>query len=134
MGINIIGSGVTSCDKVQGASCYGNGFVEYTLVHSGDVKIRNWRGSTLRASLASGVIEHGKALADESTITNPPSNANLSALGPYMKSDLKGRPIQGNYTLRIWDTPELKWNHVDDIQLVWKYHYWTRGSQSSQGN
>lgn len=43
-----------------------------------------------------------------------------------MKGELKGRPLQGLYSLRIWDDPGLRWEQVDDIQLYWRYHYWTR--------
>ena len=40
-----------------------------------------------------------------------------------------GRPFEGLYTLRIYDSPSLRWNRVRDIQLVAKYHYWTRFSK-----
>ena len=45
---------------------------------------------------------------------------------PYMRGELKGRPMQGLYTLRIWDSPGLRWEQIEDLQLVWRYHYWTR--------
>lgn len=131
-GVNLVGTEVTSCEEVPGASCYGNGFAEYTLAHSGQVKIRNWEGGTLDASMENAYIEHGKALAAERTITNPPTSADMALLDSYMKGELKGRPITGNYVLRIWDTPSLQWDHVEDIQLVWKYHYWTRFEHSTR--
>gem|GEM_PF-5250467 len=126
VGVNVVGTAVTSCDNVQGASCYDNGFVEYTLSHGGDTAIRNWEGGSLPVHMDRGVIEHGKALAAERIMTNPPSSVDTSLMSPYMKNELKGRPIEGQYTLRIWDSPSLQWDHVEDIQLVWKYHYWTR--------
>jgi hypothetical protein len=44
----------------------------------------------------------------------------------YVKDELRGRPLNGNYTLYVWDTPELDWSRVEDIQLVVRYRYWTR--------
>ncbi len=125
-GVNLVGTGITSCDDVSGVSCYGNGFTEYTLTHAGDTQIRNWEGGSLPVKLDQAYIEHGKALANERTITNPPSSADLASLDSYMKGELKGRPIQGSYTIRIWESPTLRWERLQDIQLVWKYHYWTR--------
>ena len=125
-GVNLVGTNVTSCDSVQGASCYGNGFGQYTLIHSGNTQIRNYEGGTLDVHMDPGFIEHGKSLAAERTVTNPPSSADMGALEAYMKDEFKGRPLQGMYTLRIWDTPTLQWHQVEDVQLVWNYHYWTR--------
>ena len=71
-------------------------------------------------------IEHGKALAAEKTLTNPPSGSDTTLMNPYMKGEYEGRPLTGLYTLRIWDRPELRWEQIQDIQLLWKYHYWTR--------
>ena len=37
-----------------------------------------------------------------------------------------GRPLEGNYTLRIYDTEGLDWDKLEDVQLVLNYRYWTR--------
>jgi len=29
-----------------------------------------------------------------------------------------GRPLQGSFELRIYDTPELNWANVEDVQLI----------------
>ncbi len=131
VGINAVGSGLTSCDG-QAASCYYNGFLEYTLFQDGNVPIRNYLGGTLAARMDEGHIEHGKMLAAERVITNPPSSTDLGLMEPYMKHELKGRPMQGLYTLRIWDRPGLRWDHLEDLQLVWRYHYWTRQSKTAK--
>jgi hypothetical protein len=123
--LNAVGSGVTSCEG-KPSSCYYNGFLEYTLFHSGDTAIRNHTGWSLPAHLDRAVIEHGKMLAAERVITNPPSSSDLGLLETYTKREYKGRPMMGSYTLRVWDRPGLRWDQIDDIQLVWKYHYWTR--------
>lgn len=126
LSLNLVGTNVKTCDGVSGSSCFGNGFVEYTLIHSGATKIRNYQGDSLYANMDRAFIEHGKGLATERLITNPPSSADEQQLSNYMKREFKGRPLQGLYTLRIWDRPGLRWENVEDIQLVWKYHYWSR--------
>ena len=80
-------------------------------------------------ALHGAVIEHGKALAGERVITNPPSSSDQGLLDPYMKGELNGRPLEGAYTLRIYESPTLRWERIKDLQLVWKYHYWTRFSR-----
>lgn len=125
-GINLVGTGVTDCSSSSATSCYYNGFAEYSLIHDGSTRIRAHDGSTLAAHMQTAYIEHGKALATERVITNPPSSTDSSLIEPYMKGELKGRPLQGLYSLRIWDDPGLRWEQVDDIQLYWRYHYWTR--------
>ncbi len=129
LGLNVTGTGVTNCDGIPQNSCYDNGFIQYTLVHNGDVLIRNWTGASLPAHMDTAFIEHGKALAAERVITNPPSGSDLGLMSPYMKGEYKGRPLEGLYTLRIYDSPSLRWDRVRDIQLVAKYHYWTRFSK-----
>lgn len=125
-GVNVTGTGVTNCENSPGVSCYANGFLEYTLTHSGTTGVRNWDGATLPVTLDQAVVEHGKALAAEKTVTNPPSSSDVSLIEPYMKGEYEGRPLAGLYTLRIWDRPELQWERIEDIQLIWRYHYWTR--------
>ena len=71
-------------------------------------------------------FEHGKALAAEVFITNPLNSTQNTLIQPYEKQELRGRPLQGQYTLRIWDVPELVWENVEDIQIIWKYRYWTQ--------
>jgi len=124
-GLNAVGTGVTDCDG-QVSSCYYNGFLEYSLIQSGNTVIRSYTGGSMPAKLDRGIIEHGKGLAAERTITNPPSSSDSALMEPYMKHEYKGRPLHGLYTLRIWERPGLRWDHLDDFQLVWKYHYWTR--------
>ncbi len=102
--------------------------MEYSLLHDGEAQIRNWEGGSLEVHMDPAFIEHGKGLAVERVVTNPPTSADMGLLDSYMKSELKGRPMQGMYTLRIWESPSLQWDRIEDVQLVWKYHYWTRFS------
>ena len=37
-----------------------------------------------------------------------------------------GRPLDGTYHLRIWDTPDLNWSALQDIQIILNYEYWSQ--------
>jgi hypothetical protein len=125
--LNFVGTNIKDCTRPDAtSSCYENAFIPYTLIHGGVVSIRNHEFQYEDFSMVTGKIEHGKGLAAEVVITNPLTGSQPSLLDPYMNAELRGRPIQGQYTLRIYDTPELDWERIEDIQLVWDYHYWTK--------
>ena len=94
----------------------------------GDVKIRNHHGeyNVREFKVPTGLVKGAKAWVAEQVIGFPISGAHQSALAQLQKVSLMGRPLQGIFELRIYDTPELEWNNVEDIQLVLGYHYWTR--------
>ncbi|MBI2896566.1 MAG: hypothetical protein HYY06_23610, partial [Deltaproteobacteria bacterium] len=104
-----------------------NAFVPFTLVHEGeDIPIRNHDGDTIDFDFERGFIEHGKALTTEAVLTNPLTSSAETLLAPYYKEELRGRPLAGHYTLRIWEDPALQWENVEDVQIVLRYRYWTR--------
>jgi hypothetical protein len=43
-----------------------------------------------------------------------------------MRGELRGRPLDGNYILKVWEEPGVDLGGIDDIQVVLKYRYWTR--------
>ncbi|MBI2893819.1 MAG: hypothetical protein HYY06_09725 [Deltaproteobacteria bacterium] len=126
--VNLVGTNVRDCSESdEPATCYSNAFVPVTLIHEGeDIPIRNHDGDTVPFDFERAFIEHGKALASEVVLTNPLSSSMETLLGPYYKQELRGRPLMGHYTLRIWDDPALNWENVEDVQLVFRYRYWTR--------
>ncbi|MBI2895321.1 MAG: hypothetical protein HYY06_17330 [Deltaproteobacteria bacterium] len=128
VGVNLVGTNVRDCaESEEPATCYSNAFVPFTLIHEGDdIPIRNHDGDTVPFDFERAFIEHGKALASEVVLTNPLASSMETLLGPYYKQELRGRPLMGHYTLRIWDDPALNWENVEDVQLVFRYRYWTR--------
>jgi hypothetical protein len=126
--VNLVGTNVRDCSESdEPATCYSNAFIPFTLVHEGeDIPIRNHSGETVPFDFERAFIEHGKALASEVVLTNPLTGSAETLLGPYYKQELRGRPLMGHYTLRIWDDPSLTWQNVEDVQLVFRYRYWTR--------
>jgi len=127
VGLNIVGTNVIDCSQTSYPStCYTNSFLQYTLQHGGNVTVRNHLGENIPFYLPTASIEHQKALSTETVLTNPPTGNQRELLTEYMNKEFWGRPLTGDYLLKIWDTEGLFWPHVEDIQIVLKYRYWTR--------
>jgi hypothetical protein len=88
--------------------------------------VTNHSGQIFKADLFTGVIEHARGLGTERYLTNPLSSADRDLLGPYIRSELQGRPLDGSYRLRVWDAPGLTFDAIEDVQVYLKYRYWTR--------
>jgi len=123
--VNFVGTGLRDCTD-QPESCNGAGFVQYSLSHQGPFFVRNHFGGTFEAKLFDGNIEHARGLGIERYITNPISSSDSSLLEPYMHAELNGRPMDGNFVLRIWERPDLDLSKITDVQVVMEYGYWTR--------
>jgi hypothetical protein len=127
LAVNVVGTNVLDCTGPDaGPTCFTNAFVPFTLHQQGAVDVRNHTGHPESFTMPSASIEHGKALAAEVVLTSPLTGTGTQLLTDYWKDGLRGRPLPGQYVLRIWDTPGLQWSAVEDIQIVWRYRYWTR--------
>jgi hypothetical protein len=127
IGLNIVGSAARVCaDENLPSTCYNAGFVPYSLEHFGPYRVRNYFGQEYDAPLFPGIIEHSRALATERYLTNPISAADRSLIEPYVQRQFRGRPLAGNYRLRIWDEPGVNFEGIEDVQVVLNYRYWTR--------
>ena len=129
LAVNLVGTGVYDCTANPSPSCFGSAFIEYTLDHDAfSVPVLPWDGIAQPFNFGSAGINHGKALAAEKYVTLPigSGDQNLLAQPGIEKPEYRGRPLDGSYRLRIWDSPYLMWNRVEDIQLVLKYRYWSR--------
>ena len=127
--VNLVGTGVHDCSQSQQPSCYATGFIEYTLTHDAfNAAVINHTGATQSFNFGAAYVNHGKGLAAERYITVPVGSADQGLLSQpgILKTEYMGRPLDGNYRLRIWDTPGLMWNRLEDIQLILKYRYWSR--------
>ena len=71
-------------------------------------------------------IENARGLAAERYITNPLSSADKGLLEPYTRQEFQGRPMDGSFSLKIWDAPGLKFDAIKDVQVIVNYRYWTR--------
>lgn len=129
LSLNLVGTGVRSCEASPTPDCYGSGFVEYTLHHDAErAGILDWNGDVRFFKFGVADVQHAKALAAERFITVPIGSADLSLLTQpgIEKPELRGRPLDGSYRLVLWDSPALKWSRLEDIQVIMKYRYWSR--------
>jgi hypothetical protein len=127
IGVNFVGTGIHDCsDSMTPSTCFSAGFVPYTLLHEGPYVVRNYQGQDFIAELFSGRIENARGLATERYLTNPLSSADQSLIKDYLRLELQGRPMDGNFVLRVWDAPGVKFEAIKDVQIVLNYRYWTR--------
>lgn len=127
IGLNFVGTGLRACEDVTTPqTCYGSAFVPYTLHHLGPYSITSHDGRVFKAQLFTGTIEHARGLGNERYLTNPLSSSDRELLGPYIRSELQGRPLDGRYRLRVWQAPGLRFDTIEDVQVYLKYRYWTR--------
>jgi hypothetical protein len=129
LAVNFVGTGVRDCRKSPSANCYSTGYLEYDLQHEAlAAGILDWHGDQRLFNFGIGRVNHGKALAADRVISMPMSQTDSGMLqqAGILKPELRGRPLDGTYTLRIWDDPALNWDRLEDIQLVLRYRYWSR--------
>ncbi len=131
---NVVGTGVINCDSASGDACYSTAGVPFSLSHEplgveGDPSaytVRTHSGSLYPVHLFKGMIENGRALAAERYLTNPLSPSDSSLIGQYIHTELRGRPITGQYRVILWDQPGFDFNRMEDVQLLIRYRYFTR--------
>ncbi len=125
--VNFVGTGIHDCaTSPLPSTCFASGFVPYTLVHDGPYSIRNHQGKDFVLDLFPGRIENARGLATERYVTNPISSADHQLIDQYLRKEFQGRPLDGNFVLRVWNTPGLVFDAIQDVQLVVNYRYWTR--------
>jgi hypothetical protein len=131
--LNLVGTGVRECSSGSGPACYGTGYLEFSLQHDGrNALLIDWANNARYFDFGLGNIEHGKALAAERFITMPVSSADQALLSQpgILKPEFRGRPLEGSYRLRIWDDAALRWDRLEDVQVILKYRYWSRINKS----
>lgn len=135
LAINVVGTGVIDCTKTPTPSCFGSPYIEYTLEHDAySVPIIDHLGHAKEFNFASAGVRFGKGLAAERFITLPIGSGDQALLSQpeFTKVEFRGRPLDGTYRFRVYDSPSLNWNQVEDIQLVLTYRYWSRIDRDSQ--
>jgi hypothetical protein len=127
IGLNFVGTNLRNCSAVSAsAPCYSAGFIPYSLYHNGPFYVRNESGNDFRAPLFDGAIEHARGLAIERYVTNPISDTDRSLLQDYMRREFAGRPLDGNFMIRVWEEPGVSFDDIEDVQIILNYRYWTR--------
>jgi hypothetical protein len=127
--LNLVGTGVIDCSSDPTPACYANGSVQYTLEHNGEnVGVLAFDGQYRPFNFGLATIDHGNALAAERYITTPVSSADQSLIQQpgILQVPFRGRPLDGVYNLKIYDSPALNFDQLQDIQIVLNYHYWSQ--------
>jgi hypothetical protein len=124
--INFVGTPRDCADSSAPEACFSAGFVPYSLAHVGPFVVRNHLGIDVPANLFDGNIEHARGLALERYITNPLSEADHALLGQYTRKEFAGRPLDGNFVVRVWEEPGVDFGAIQDVQIVLNYSYWTK--------
>ncbi|MGE0792483.1 MAG: hypothetical protein AB7S26_42830 [Sandaracinaceae bacterium] len=141
IGVNVVGTGVRRCGEGSLDACASTGAVPFSLIHTppgpvsisgGSYTIRAHDGTLHSVNLFDGRIESGRALAAERYLSNPLSSADASLINDYMRGELRGRPMTGNYRLIIWDNGDVNFGAIEDVQLLWRYRYFTRTGNAYQ--
>ena len=127
VGLNFVGVGTRDCSSSPlPSTCHGAAFLPYSLEHRGPYIVRNHKGEDVEVKLFTGAIEHARGLASERYLTNPLSGSDSTLMDSYFRGELRGRPLDGTYVLRVWEEPGVSFGAVQDVQVALKYRYWTR--------
>ena len=95
------------------------------MLHAGPYLVRNATGALYSSPIFPGRIESARGVAAERYFSNPISGADQALMQPYIRNELRGRPLGGSITIRVWDEPGLVFDNIEDVQLILNYRYWT---------
>ncbi|HHH31100.1 MAG TPA: hypothetical protein ENK57_22515 [Polyangiaceae bacterium] len=128
IGVNFPGTASRVCEgSGHPSTCYSNGSIPYSILHVGSHAVINHLGqSDYLAPIFPGRLEDARGLASERYLTNPLSSADRTLMQDYMNRELRGRPLPGQYVIRVWDAPGVNFEGIEDVQIVLDYRYWTR--------
>jgi hypothetical protein len=124
-----VGTNVHSCAKDPNPNCYSSAYLRYDLQHDArQAGILGFDGNARIFDFGTASINHGKALAAERYLTTPLSSSDQGLISQpgIQHIEFGGRPIDGTYHLRIWDSPDLNWSALQDIQIILNYEYWSQ--------
>ncbi|HEY2511420.1 MAG TPA: hypothetical protein VGI39_11215, partial [Polyangiaceae bacterium] len=127
--LNLVGTGVHSCANDPSPNCYGSAYVQYDLRHDAtNAALVAYDGNSRLFDFGIAGIQHGKALAAERYLTMPLSSSDQALMSQpgITHVEFGGRPVDGTYRLRIWDSPDLSWSALTDVQIILDYEYWSQ--------
>lgn len=116
--VNLVGTGVHSCAGEGSNECYGSSFERYELKQDSSFA---WGGSGGDVfNFHEGVLTGAPALAAERYLSFPLSSADVALIDQQgiERTDFFGRPLLGNYRLKIFDSPSLNWEALEDVQII----------------
>jgi hypothetical protein len=74
---------------------------------------------------AKSATDHAqKCESADQRLCSDPSDGSL--LDQYTRHEFQGRPLDGNFVVRIWAEDGVDFDSIKDVQLVLHYRYWTK--------
>ncbi|MBI5489048.1 MAG: hypothetical protein HY905_17065 [Deltaproteobacteria bacterium] len=131
LALNVVGTNVRNCALSEyPAGCYARAVTPYSLAEGGGVSVRNYRGSDVPFTMPAAWVHDAKALAAERVITTPITSSDQALLTDLYRSEFRGRPVEGSYSLQIEQTDALDFDALEDIQFILYYRYWSASTMS----
>jgi hypothetical protein len=135
LALNVVGTGVIDCTNTGSPDCFGSGFLQYQLRDdAGTAGVLGFDGQSRVFDFGTASIEHAKALTAERYLTTPLGMSDQALINQVQALQFRGRPLDGTYHLRIYDNPALRFDKIEDVQVILNYHYWSRIVTSNNSN
>jgi hypothetical protein len=130
LALNFEGASIRDCTVNPTPDCVSQQYVEFNLEHTGPAWISDYQGSWRSLGVSPGLIEDGKALANETTLDvfSWSTQPNASYVASVARTELADRPLGGTYTLDINPNsdPQIRLSNISEIQLLYQRTYWVR--------
>jgi hypothetical protein len=130
LAVNLEGSTIRDCAVNPTPDCVAQQYVEFNLRHTGPAWISDYQGSWRSLGVSAGLIEDGKALANETILDvfswNTQPNSSYAAA--VARTELADRPLGGTYTLDLNPNsdPQIRLANITEIQLLYQRSYWVK--------
>ena len=89
--------------------------VRYSIVHGGPYRVRNHVGDEMEVPIYRGLIEQARA-----------GGSFIGAEDAVPQDQFRGRPLTGEYALRIYDSTSVDWSSLTDVSIDIDYTFFTR--------
>jgi hypothetical protein len=127
LAVNLVGTGIRDCQlATDPVACYSDSFIRYGLRHAGPSWVTNHAQQWRAFALPTGQIESAKALATEEWLDPIGNSWNQPIVANVGRTELFGRPVDGDYELLLELTPDVRLERIERVQLLVETDYWVR--------
>ena len=127
LAVNLVGAGLIECrNAVDVDVCKSRHYVPYRLTQGGVPWTTDYDGNWRILSVPPGVIEAGKAVADERFLNPLEQGWDTSYVSTVARTELLWRPLGGQYEIEFELGPEVVLDRLERVQLLVGTQYWTK--------